>query len=105
MFVSVDTQQADYHVIASLTYRANGAVSRSCLSMYQDLMAQYYTDINNVLTERCSGLSVNMNVSFIKSMPSLIEENVLKVRNRLYEILIITNIEITVIMRQQYDEK
>lgn len=105
MFIFVDTQQADYHVIASLTYRANGAVSQSCLPMYQDNMAQHYTDINDVLTKRCSGLSVNMNVSFIKSMPSLIDENLLKVRNKLYEILIITNIEMTVIMRQQYDEE
>lgn len=54
--------------------------------MYQDLMTQYYTNINNILTQRCSGLNVNMNVSFIKSMPFLIEENVLKVRNKLYKI-------------------
>lgn len=79
MLISVDTQQADYHVIASVTYRANGAVSRSCLPMYQDLMAQHYTTLNNILTQRCSAINVNMNVSFVKSIPFLIEENVLKV--------------------------
>lgn len=79
IFTSVDTQQADYHVIASVTYRANGAVSRTCLPMYQDLMAQHYTNLNNILTQRCSAINVNMNVSFIRSMPFLIEENVLKV--------------------------
>lgn len=76
---STDTQQADYHVIASVTYRANGAVSRSCLPMYQDLMAQHYTNLNNILTQRCSAINVNMNVSFVKSVPFLIEDNVLKV--------------------------
>ncbi|XP_077268738.1 sushi, von Willebrand factor type A, EGF and pentraxin domain-containing protein uif isoform X1 [Temnothorax americanus] len=76
--VSENTQQADYHVIASVTYRANGAVSRSCLPMYQDLMAQHYTNLNTILTQRCSAVNVNMNVSFVRSMPFLIEENVLK---------------------------
>lgn len=86
---SVDTQQADYHVIASVTYRANGAVSRACLPMYQDLMTQYYTNLNNILTQRCSAINVNMNVSFVRSMPFLIEENVLKVQAKLYKILFI----------------
>lgn len=75
-----DTQQADYHVIASVTYRANGAVSRSCLPMYQDLMSQYYINLNTILTQRCSAVNVNVNVSFVKSMPSLIEENLVKVK-------------------------
>jgi len=79
----VDTQQADYHVTASVTYRANGAVSRSCLPMYQDLMSQYYINLNNILTQRCSALNVNVNVSFVRSMPFLIEENLLKVRNKI----------------------
>lgn len=75
-----DTQQADYHVVASVTYRANGAVTRSCLPQYQDLMAQHYMNLNTVLTQRCSAVNVNMNVTFIKSVPALIEENVVKVR-------------------------
>ncbi|EZA50646.1 Sushi, von Willebrand factor type A, EGF and pentraxin domain-containing protein [Ooceraea biroi] len=76
--VSENTQQADYHVTASVSYRANGAVSRSCLPMYQDLMSQYYINLNTILTQRCSAISVNVNVSFVKSMPFLIEENLLK---------------------------
>lgn len=74
-----DTQQANYHVVAAVTYRANGAVSRSCLPQYQDLMSQYYMNLNNILTQRCSAVNVNMNVSFVRSVPYLIEENVLKV--------------------------
>ncbi|XP_032681239.1 sushi, von Willebrand factor type A, EGF and pentraxin domain-containing protein 1 isoform X1 [Odontomachus brunneus] len=75
--VSENTQQANYHVIASVSYRANGAVSRSCLPMYQDLMAQHYTNLSTFLSWRCT--LVNMyNVSFVQSMPSLIEENILK---------------------------
>lgn len=76
----VDTQQADYHVVASVTYRANGAVSRPCLPQYQDLMTQYYINLNAILTQRCSAVNVNMNVSFVRSMPFLLEENVLQVR-------------------------
>jgi len=47
--------------------------------MYQDLMAQHYTNLNSILTQRCSAINVNMNVSFVRSMPFLVEENVLKV--------------------------
>lgn len=42
-------------------------------------MSQYYANINNILSQRCSAVNVNMNVSFIKSIPSLMEENVVKV--------------------------
>lgn len=48
--------------------------------MYQDLMAQHYTNLNNILTQRCSApINVNINVTFVRSIPYLIEENVLKV--------------------------
>ncbi|KAK9718535.1 CUB domain [Popillia japonica] len=77
--VSEDTQQADYHVIPTIKYRANGAVARACMNQYTDLLHQYYTNLNTVLTQRCSAVNVNMNVSFIKAMPSLIEENVVKI--------------------------
>lgn len=74
-----DTQQADYHVMASVMYRANGAVAVPCLAQYSDLLAQYYTSLNNVLTQRCSAVNVNMSVSIIDSKPRLIEENVVQV--------------------------
>ncbi|XP_069668601.1 uncharacterized protein uif isoform X2 [Periplaneta americana] len=76
--VSEDTQQADYHVVASVTYRANGAVAAPCLNQYTDLLAQYYSSLNNVLTQRCSAVNVNMSVSFVDSKPKLIEENVVQ---------------------------
>ncbi|XP_012280254.1 sushi, von Willebrand factor type A, EGF and pentraxin domain-containing protein 1 [Orussus abietinus] len=76
--VSENTQQADYHVVPSITYRANGAVTRACLSQYQDLMAQHYTNLNSVLTHRCSAVNVDMNVTFLRSLPSLFDDNVLK---------------------------
>lgn len=49
------------------------------MNQYTDLLHQYYTNLNTVLTQRCSAVNVNMNVSFIKAMPSLIEENVVKI--------------------------
>lgn len=62
-----------------MNYRANGAVARACLNQYTDLVSQHYTNLNHILSQRCSAVNVNMNVSFIKSMPSLIEENVIKI--------------------------
>lgn len=77
--VSENTQQADYHVTATVNYRANGAVSPSCLPQYQELLQQYYGNLNQILSQRCSAVNVNMNVSFIRSVPALLEENVVKV--------------------------
>lgn len=75
----LDTQQADYHFTASLNYRANGAVATACLNQYTELLSQYYSNLNKVLSERCSAVNVKMNVSFIKASASLVEENVVKV--------------------------
>ncbi|XP_063243609.1 sushi, von Willebrand factor type A, EGF and pentraxin domain-containing protein 1 isoform X2 [Bacillus rossius redtenbacheri] len=74
--VSENTQQADYHFVSSIMYRANGAVAQLCLSQYRDLMAQYYSSLNNVLTQRCSAVNVNMNVSFVDARPKMMAENV-----------------------------
>ncbi|KAH1029275.1 hypothetical protein HUJ05_002540 [Dendroctonus ponderosae] len=77
--VSENTQQADYHFNAMMNYRANGAVSSSCLKQYTDLLARFYDNLNNVLSERCSAVNVKMNVSIINAVASLVEENVVKV--------------------------
>jgi hypothetical protein len=63
-------------------YRANGAVATPCLAQYTDLLAQYYTSLNHVLTQRCSAVNVNMSVSIVDSKPRLLEENVVQVRYR-----------------------
>lgn len=42
-------------------------------------MAQYFNSLNSILSQRCSAVNVNMNVSFIKSIPLLLEENLVKV--------------------------
>lgn len=77
--VSENTQQADYHVTPSMNYRANGAVASSCLSQYQDVLAEHYADLNRMLSSKCSAVGVNMNVSFVRAVPSLVEENVVKI--------------------------
>lgn len=77
--VSENTQQADYHVMTSLTYRANGAVASSCLSQYQDMIAENYRSLNQLLSARCSAVNVNMNVSFVRSVPQLLDDNVVKI--------------------------
>lgn len=74
-----DTQQADYHVTATVNYRANGAVARACLNQYTDLVSQYYVDLNSILSHRCSAVNVNMNVSFINAIASLTEENLVMI--------------------------
>lgn len=77
---NIDTQQADYHFIPGITYRANGAVALSCLRQYTDLVSQYYSQLDNILTQRCSVVNVNMNVTFLESKPSLLEDNVVQVQ-------------------------
>lgn len=77
--VSEDTQQADYHVVASVNYRANGAVATACLNQYTELLSQYHNNLNAVLSQKCSAVNVNMNVSFIKSVATLVEENLIKI--------------------------
>ncbi|XP_072385212.1 uncharacterized protein uif isoform X2 [Diabrotica undecimpunctata] len=77
--VSENTQQADYHFTASINYRANGAVANSCLNQYIELLAQYYNNLNTVLSDRCSAVNVKMNVTIIKALANLVEENVVKI--------------------------
>ncbi|KAK9881868.1 hypothetical protein WA026_018067 [Henosepilachna vigintioctopunctata] len=77
--VSEDTQQADYHVTATIAYRANGAVATACLNQYTDVLAQYYGNLNSVLSQRCSAVNVNMNVSFIRAKPSMVDENLVNI--------------------------
>lgn len=62
-----------------LKYRANGAVIQSCMAQYTDLVQQYYNNLNTVLTQRCSAVNVDMNVTFIRAMPSLIEQNIVRI--------------------------
>lgn len=78
-FKNLDTQQADYHVTATVNYRANGAVANSCLNQYTELIAQYYSNLNNILSERCSAVNVKMAVSLLNALPSLVKENVVKI--------------------------
>ncbi|XP_059477749.1 uncharacterized protein LOC132198041 isoform X1 [Neocloeon triangulifer] len=73
--VSEDTQQADYLVVPVVTYRANGAVAPLCLPQYESFMEQYYTGLNSILTQRCSNVNLNMNVSFVKTRSTMIAEN------------------------------
>lgn len=76
--VSENTQQADYQVTATITYRANGAVSPACLPQYQENIQQYYPSLNEALSTKCSGVGVNMNVSFIRSESTLLDENIVR---------------------------
>lgn len=76
--VSENTEQADYHVTATIQYRANGAVSQNCLPQYQELFSQYYPNLNTILSQRCSAINVDMNVSFVRAEPMLLEENVIR---------------------------
>lgn len=57
---------------------STGVVNPSCLPQYQDWLQQYYNNLNEVLSSRCSVVNVRMNVSFIRSMSTLLEENVVR---------------------------
>lgn len=79
LVVFTDTQQADYHIVASIAYRANGAVANLCLKQYADLLEEFYPSLNTILTQRCSAVNVNMNVSFIDAKPHLADENIVNI--------------------------
>ncbi|KAK6617037.1 hypothetical protein RUM44_005394 [Polyplax serrata] len=77
--VSEDTQQADYHVTSMVTYRGNGAVASLCLAQYADLMSQYYSNLNEELSQKCSAaVNVFINVTFSDTKPKLIDDNVVQ---------------------------
>lgn len=76
--VSENTEQADYYVTARVEYRANGVVSPSCLPQYQEFLQQAYDKVNKELSNTCSAVNVNMNVSVIRSLSTLLDENVVR---------------------------
>ncbi|XP_045124302.1 sushi, von Willebrand factor type A, EGF and pentraxin domain-containing protein 1-like isoform X1 [Portunus trituberculatus] len=78
--VSENTQQANYDVVADVTYRANGAVQPTCLPQYKSLLEQYYESLNGVLSGRCSAaFNVAIDLVFQDTRLDLTEENVVSV--------------------------
>ncbi|XP_045614794.2 uncharacterized protein uif isoform X1 [Procambarus clarkii] len=79
--VSEDTQEASYDVLASVLYRANGAVQPTCLTQYKSLLQQYYESLNGVLSSRCSAaVNVAIDVIFHDTTLNLAQENVVEVQ-------------------------
>lgn len=76
--VSENTEQADYHATATIQYRANGVVSPSCLPQYQEFLQQAYDKVNKELSITCSATQVKTNVSIIRSLSTLLDENVVR---------------------------
>ncbi|MCL4136243.1 UNVERIFIED_CONTAM: hypothetical protein GTU68_021071, partial [Idotea baltica] len=78
--VSVDTQEASYDVIASVFYRANGAVQPSCLTQYKRELETSYSSLNEQLSVRCSSaVSVPIDVQYQDTLTSLEENNIVKI--------------------------
>ncbi|CAG7724478.1 unnamed protein product [Allacma fusca] len=76
--VSEDTEMARYNVDAVIKYRANGAVPPSCLPQYVEFIKQSQPNLDSILSQRCSAVNVNMNVSFVDTRSVLLEENVVQ---------------------------
>lgn len=76
--VSEDTEMARYQVASDIKYRANGAVPTSCLPQYTEFLRRGQGNLNTILSQRCSAVNVNMNVSFVNTQATLLEENVVK---------------------------
>jgi len=77
--VSEDTEMARYQVDSIIRYRANGAVPTSCLPQYVEFLKTSQPHLNNILSQRCSAVNVNMNVSFVDTNPQLLQENVVQI--------------------------
>lgn len=76
-----------------MTYRGNGAVASLCLSQYADLMSQYYPNLNEELSQKCSAaVNVFINVSFSDTKPRLVDDNLVQVCNLILEFSFISQI-------------
>lgn len=62
-----DTAQASYDVIANLEYRSGGFVPPSCMSAYVNYVSSYYPSLNQVLSDRCSAINVQMAIAFFNT--------------------------------------
>uniref|UniRef100_T1IXR4 Uncharacterized protein n=1 Tax=Strigamia maritima TaxID=126957 RepID=T1IXR4_STRMM len=77
--VSTDVHQAAFDVIPHVVYRALGVVDISCLNEYIAYVANFFEPLNAVLTQRCSAINININVSFFNVSATLVGENELMI--------------------------
>ena len=73
--VSEDTHEAAYNVKAKIEYRAGGFVSPTCLKQYVNYVATYYTSLNQVLSDRCSAINVQIDIKFFNTTAFVTREN------------------------------
>jgi hypothetical protein len=75
--VSEDTTLSTYDVAATISYRANGAISTACQNRYISTVEQYTAAVGSVLTERCTAGSgnVDIQVSFKPTTGQVTGEN------------------------------
>ena len=90
--VPEDTKEAAYDVAATVNYRAGGFVDQKCLSHYVKYVATYYASLNQILSDRCSAINVQMEILFFNTTASISQKN--------YEINIEYVLRVTPAVRQ-----
>lgn len=73
--VSEDTREAAYDVMATVSYRAGGFVDQKCLAYYLKYVSTFYGSLNQILSERCSAINVDMVISFVNSTAIISQKN------------------------------
>ncbi|XP_028967225.1 uncharacterized protein LOC108863645 [Galendromus occidentalis] len=77
--VSEQTNQASYDVTAQVEYRSGGAVHDSCLDHYVRYVRTFYERLNRQLSDRCSAINVQMDLSFHNTTAMIKSENELTI--------------------------
>ena len=65
--VPEDTNEAAYDVIASIEYRSGGFAPPACMSAYVNYVSSYYSSLNQILSDRCSAINVQMAIMFFNT--------------------------------------
>ena len=73
--VPEDTREAAYDVAATVNYRAGGFVDQKCLAHYVKYVATYYASLNQILSDRCSAINVQMEILFHNTTASISQKN------------------------------
>ncbi|XP_015790438.1 uncharacterized protein LOC107367263 isoform X1 [Tetranychus urticae] len=73
--VSETTDEAAYDVAAKIEYRSGGFIPPTCLQQYVNYVASYYNSLNQVLSDRCSAINVQMEIKFFNTTAFVPKDN------------------------------
>lgn len=73
--VSETTDEASYDLAAKIDYRSGGFISPPCLQQYVNYVSSHFTGLNQLLSDRCSAISVLMDIKFFNTTAFVPKDN------------------------------